>query len=233
MEAAVHSEGTLFDHDAFFYLTARHDQFIGDAARTAFPHDGTLACDGLSTHSSVTSAATTTLLHDKDQPGYTILDENESDGKGKVDMDSFNGKLSLNKEKGEVFLKIHRRWIVDASGHKVGEVFLLRSTTNPQLFLAVDTDSPDYIVKGMAIKDMKDVSDCYWTYIWFGHIGYSPPGSGYIALQFWGTHFGPPNATPYYFVIDPKNHVPFRIAPRDVATKHGRLGIERKTTETD
>ena len=73
---------------------------FGDVRLLLFVHAGTLACDGLSTHSSVTSAATTTLLHDKDQPGYTILDENESDGKGKVDMDSFNGKLSLNKEKG-------------------------------------------------------------------------------------------------------------------------------------
>ena len=73
---------------------------FGDVRLLLFVHAGTLACDGLSTHSSVTSAAATTLLHDKDQPGYTILDENESDGKGKVDMDSFNGKLSLNKEKG-------------------------------------------------------------------------------------------------------------------------------------
>ena len=79
---------------------------------------------------------------------------------------------------------------------------------------------------------MKDVSDCYWTYIWFGHIGESPYGSSYFALQFWGTHFGTPSSTPYYFVIDPKNRIPFRIAPRDVAAKHGRLGIEPTNTNT-
>ena len=60
---------------------------------------GTLASDGLNSHGS-SSATTTAVFHDKDQPGYIILDENESDGGGKVDMDSFSGKLSLNKKKG-------------------------------------------------------------------------------------------------------------------------------------
>ena len=41
------------------------------------------------------------------------------------------------------------RYIVDASGKIVGECFLLKSSTNEDRYLAVDTNSPNFIVRGM------------------------------------------------------------------------------------
>ena len=59
----------------------------------------------------------------------------------------------------------------------------------------------------------------------FSDIGYSPPGSGYIALQYWGNLFGKPSTSPYYFVIDLDSNTKFKIAPKETAAKHGRLGV--------
>ena len=75
---------------------------------------------------------------------------------------------------------------------------------------------------------MENISDCYWRYFFFKDIGgQSPPGSGYIVLQYWGNRFGPPKDTPYYFIIVlDRNRVPsFRIGPHDDALQYGRLGI--------
>ena len=72
---------------------------------------------------------------------------------------------------------------------------------------------------------MGDISNSFWRYIPFSDIGYSPPGSGYIALQYWGNHFGSPSTTAYYFVMDLKSKsAPFRIAPKEIAAQLGRLG---------
>ena len=67
----------------------------------------------------------------------------------------------------------------------------------------------------------------------FSDIGSSPPGSGYIALQYWGNYFGKPSKSPYYFIIDIDSSTKFKIAPKDSAAKHGRLGILSNLQRTD
>lgn len=54
----------------------------------------------------------------------------------------------------EKFEKVHRRWITNLSQEKIGEVFSLRSTTNTQLYLALNVRSPKYCVRGMVSKSL-------------------------------------------------------------------------------
>ena len=78
-------------------------------------------------------------------------------------------------------------------------------------------------------RSMKDIRDCYWSYVLFEDIGgCSPRGSGYIALQYWGNRFHSPASHPYYFVIEMgEDNVPsFKIGPNEIALQYGRLAVQ-------
>lgn len=87
------------------------------------------------------------------------------------------------------------------------------------------------LFSSQTIEEMGDISNSYWRYVPFSEIGYSPPGSGYLALQYWGNHFGPPSSKSYYFVMEINNRsAPFRIASKETAAKSGRLGHRSSRT---
>lgn len=46
---------------------------------------------------------------------------------------------------------VHRRWIVNAASAITGEVISFQSSTNPELYLALDTN--DSAVKGLDTND--------------------------------------------------------------------------------
>jgi hypothetical protein len=125
------------------------------------------------------------------------------------------GALSL-KFIGDVFVRVPTGWDAD----RKSEIFSLESKTYPQLFLAVDTTSPNYTVKGMTKQAMGNIKNSHWKYTTFDVF---PSGSGYFALQYMGTHFVNPDSHPRYFVIE-NNATTFRIADSDVAEQYGALG---------
>ncbi|CAI8037132.1 hypothetical protein GBAR_LOCUS20771 [Geodia barretti] len=77
----------------------------------------------------------------------SFADENKSDGKGQICMDPITGELGLTDgtTTGEIFSMEHKFWI----NGKKGECFLLRGSSNPLFYLALDSCSSDFTVRGM------------------------------------------------------------------------------------
>ena len=48
----------------------------------------------------------------------------------------------------EVFVKMHEGWIIKDK-KRVGEYFSLQSSTNPDLYLAMNSSTKTYVVQGM------------------------------------------------------------------------------------
>ena len=110
------------------------------------------------------------------------------------------------------------------------ELFSIKSCTYPQLFLAVDTKSPNSAVRGMAshsilcflaelllfqsFQTKEDMGDCVWKIV---HI---KPESTYFALQYCGTYYGYDTAY-YFFIENIENEITFRIAQN----RYGHLGF--------
>jgi hypothetical protein len=181
------------------------------------------SCDG--PHLSRPDPTANALTTDLPFLQYALSDENDGDGKGWLKMDPSTGLLGLTDDakQREVFYKVPRGWIYDKSGEKNGEVFSFQSKS---LFLALNPTSTEYVVQGMRLRDMGQISNCYWTDIKFSKIGKPPDGSHhYFALRYWGHRLGPPKEAPYYFVIDLTNKARYRIAPQGTAAEHGCLGF--------
>ena len=147
----------------------------------------------------------------------------------------------------------HKFWI----NGKKGECFLLRGSSNPLFYLALDSCSSDFTVRGMVsgipcctyipvfrgvvylrrlvwriwtsflqrLANLKDATDCYWTYEFYHKLCRCSTSKRYISLRYYGNRFGDPSKAPHYLIIEPKDKAfTFTIGPPKKAVQHGALG---------